>query len=513
MSAITEITSIIGIVIVLVLQIVLLLRRQGGPATDFKPEFETLTRSQEKIERLIREEMARNREEAGTTGKQAREELGNSLKSGIDSLLLQLSESSKLQKGELDAFTQQLMALTQATEERHDKMRLSVEKGLKDFQDELRALLDKMKTSVEERLTQIQAESSKTARQGREEMNLALKSLSDSLVSKFDKMTSVLEQRLTAIQEDNSKKLEQMRATVDEKLHATLEKRLGESFKLVSERLELVHKGLGEMQTLASGVGDLKRVLANVKVRGTWGEVQLGNLLEQILTLDQYAKNIVTKKGEKESVEFAIKLPGPGRDPDGKGTVWLPIDAKFPLEDYQQLMEAQDQANLERSEIFSKQLETKIKAEAKDICEKYLDPPNTTDFGILFLPIEGLYAEVLRRPGLVEVLQRKFRVTVAGPTTLSAILNSLQMGFKTLAVEKRSSEVWAILGAVKTEFGRFGDILDKTQKKLQEATHTIEDASRKSRTIVRELGKVQELPASETAAMLEEPEDKYWNGK
>lgn len=290
-----------------------------------------------------------------------------------------------------------------------------------------------------------------------------------------------------------------MRATVDEKLHATLEKRLGESFKLVSDRLELVHKGLGEMQTLASGVGDLKKVLTNVKTRGTWGEVQLGNLLDQMLTKDQYSKNVATKKGSRDHVEFALKLPGK----DDKN-VWLPMDAKFPMEDYQKLIESQEQANVQMMEDIGKALEDKIKLQAKHIKDKYLDPPNTTDFGIMFLPIEGLYAEVLRRPGLSEFIQRECRVIVTGPTTSAAILNSLQMGFRTLAIEKRAGEVWNLLGAVKTEFGAFGDLLDKTHKQLQAASNTIEGAARKTRTIERKLKDVQELPKPETVKLLED---------
>ncbi len=282
-------------------------------------------------------------------------------------------------------------------------------------------------------------------------------------------------------------------------MHATLEQRLGESFKLVSERLELVHKGLGEMQTLASGVGDLKKVLTNVKTRGTWGEIQLGNLLEQILSPEQYAKNVATKLGSNDRVEFAIKLPGKERDGE---VVWLPLDAKFPQEDYQRLVEAAEQANVALVDETGKMLEARIKNEAKSIKEKYLDPPRTTDFAILFLPTEGLYAEIIRRIGLTDLLQREYRVTVAGPTTLAAILNSLQMGFRTLAIEKRSSEVWSLLGAVKTEFGRFGEILDKTQKKLQEASNTIETASRRSRAIEQKLKDVQQLPSTDATHLL-----------
>ncbi len=332
-----------------------------------------------------------------------------------------------------------------------------------------------------------------------------LTTLTQTNEQKMDKMRETVEGRLKLLQEDNTKKLDQMRETVDEKLHATLERRLGESFKIVSERLEQVHKGLGEMQTLAAGVGDLKRVLTNVKTRGTWGEIQLGNLLEQILTKDQYAQNVAIKKGSNERVEFAIKLPG--RDEINENVVWLPIDAKFPKEDYEKLIEAQEQGNPTLAGELVKQLETRIKASAKDIKNKYLDPPNTADFGIMFLPIEGLYAEVLRIPGLCDTLQREYRVNITGPTTLAALLNSLQMGFRTLAIEKRSSEVWVLLGAVKTEFGKFGAILDKTHKKLQEASNTIEDAARKSRTIERKLKNVQELPAPEAVTLLGDVEE------
>jgi DNA recombination protein RmuC len=295
-----------------------------------------------------------------------------------------------------------------------------------------------------------------------------------------------------------------MRETVDEKLHATLEKRLGESFKLVSDRLEQVYKGLGEMQTLAAGVGDLKKVLSNVKTRGIWGEISLGFLIEQLFTPEQYAKNVATKKGSSERVEFAIRLPG--RDKD-EGEVWLPIDSKFPEADYTRLIEAQEKADSELVEESARSLEKFIKVEAKKINEKYIDPPNTTDFGIMFLPVESLYSEVLRRPGLFETLQRDFRITVTGPTTLAALLNSLQMGFRTLAIEKRSSEVWTVLGTVKTEFGKFGDILDKTQKKLQEASNTIETAARKSRTIERKLKNVQEMPVEKSVEILPDVDD------
>jgi DNA recombination protein RmuC len=318
---------------------------------------------------------------------------------------------------------------------------------------------------------------------------------------KLDRLREVVDGQLKGLREDNSAKLEQMRATVDEKLHATLEQRLGESFKQVSERLEQVHKGLGEMQSLATGVGDLKKVLSNVKTRGTFGEIQLGSLLEQILAPEQYATNVATRPGSSERVEFAIKLPG--RDPLDRGEVWLPLDAKFPQEDYLRLVEAQEQGNPEAVADAARQLERQVKLMAAAIRDKYLDPPHTTDFGLMFLPTEGLYAEVLRRPGLCEQLQREFRVIVTGPTTLAALLNSLQMGFRTLVIEKRSSEVWKLLGAVKTEFGKFGDILEKTKKKLDEASNSIDTAAVRTRAIERKLRTVEQLPTGEAAHLLE----------
>jgi DNA recombination protein RmuC len=320
---------------------------------------------------------------------------------------------------------------------------------------------------------------------------------------KLERMRGVIEERLTLLQEDNNRKLEQMRQTVDEKLNATLEQRLAASFQQVSERLEAVHKGLGEMQSLAASVGDLKRVLTNVKTRGTFGEVQLEMLLEQLLSPEQYDKNVATKKGSTERVEFAIRLPG--RDASQE-VVYLPIDCKFPMEDYQRMLDAQDAGDSTAFHEAAKALQARIKSEAKSIHDKYIDPPHTTDFAILYLPIEGLFAEVLRVSGLTETLQQEYRVVVAGPTTLTALLNSLQMGFRTLAIQKRSSEVWQLLGAIKTQFGAFGDLLQKTQKKLQEASNSIESATRKTRTIERKLRQVQELPSDEAAMLLPELE-------
>lgn len=327
-----------------------------------------------------------------------------------------------------------------------------------------------------------------------------LSRFSAGLDERFERLKSGVESRLTAMQADNAGKLEEMRRTVDEKLHATLEQRLGESFKLVSERLEQVHRGLGEMQNLAAGVGDLKRVLTNVKTRGTWGEVQLAALLEQLLTAGQYAANVAVRPGSAERVDFAIRLPG--RD-DG-ATVWLPIDAKFPVEDYQRLLDAQEPAAIEEA---AKAIETRLKNEAKSIRDKYVAPPHTTDFALLYLPVEGLYAEALRRPGLAETLQREYRVSLAGPTTLAALLNSLQMGFRTLAIEQRSAEVWAVLGAVKSEFGKFGEALAHTRKKLEEASNSIVRAETRTRQLTRKLKDVEALPAGDAQQLIGGDED------
>jgi DNA recombination protein RmuC len=367
--------------------------------------------------------------------------------------------------------------------------------GREQYGDELKGKLDIIEHGINKTDSYIRDEFSRN----REELNNTLKNLTQLNEQKMEKLRETVENKLNSIQEDNSKKLEKMRETVDEKLNNTLEKRLGESFKLVSERLEQVHKGLGEMQSLANGVGDLKKVLTNVKIRGSLGEFQLEAILEQILSPEQYVKNAATNSKSAERVEFAIKMPG---RKDDDSCVLLPLDSKFPIEDYQKLLKAYDIANIVEIEEATKNLEIKIKFCAKTIKEKYINPPETTDFAVMFLPVEGLYAEVLRRPGLFETLQRDYKIAVVGPTTLAAFLNSLRLGFKTLAIEKRSSEVWGLLGAIKTEFGRFGGFLEKTHKKLQEASNNIDLASRKSRTIERKLRSVQELPSDEAVNLL-----------
>ena len=369
---------------------------------------------------------------------------------------------------------------------------------------------ERTERAVREEFSRSRDESTRVAQRSREELGATLKNMGDTLHlqltslmqmsdQKLERVRETVENRLKALQEENAKQLDQMRATVDEKLQGTLEKRLGESFRLVSDRLEQVYKGLGEMQALATGVGDLKRVLTNVKTRGTWGEVQLSLLLEQVLTPEQYAANVATKGGN-ERVEFAIKLPGRGDDRDD--VVWLPIDAKFPVEDYQRMVEAQECGDAVAAEGAARQLDARIRQCAKDISDKYLDPPHTTGFGILFLPTEGLFAEVIRRTGLPDQIQRDFRVVIAGPTTLWSILNSLQMGFRTLTIQKRSSEVWNLLAAVKTEWTKYGEVLDKVQKQLHLATDTLERAQVRTRAIGRKLKGVQELPVGQAHTLL-----------
>ena len=343
---------------------------------------------------------------------------------------------------------------------------------------------ERAETIIREEIARNREEAAVQAQRSREELSGSLELLRQAV-----------ERGLTEMQADNAQKLEQMRSTVAEKLEGTLEKRLGESFRQVSERLEAVHQGLGDMRNLAAGVGDLKRVLTNVKTRGGWGEVQLGALLEEILAPEQFGRNVQTRENSQEVVEFAVRLPG--QSEGGKESLWLPIDAKFPLEDYQRLAEAQDKADLEAVEKAAKMLETSIKTCARNISAKYINPPLTTDFAIMYLPTEGLYAEVAKRPALAEILRRDYRIIVAGPSTFAALLNSLQMGFRTLAIQKRSGEIWALLGAVKAEFGKFGGALEGVKKKLEQAQNSMEDAARKSRAIERKLRDIEELPGEE----------------
>lgn len=409
---------IVGLIIV-VLQIFIIFLIKGNNSSDHN-----LDKLISNSEKRLKDDLHSIRKDSRELAQEGRVELGNNLNAFGNSLLKRLHESSVMQKGQLEIFSQQLVELTKQNSTKLELIRDTVEK------------------------------------------------------------------RLTELQKDNNQKLEKMRETVDEKLQSTLEKRLAQSFQSVSERLEQVHKGLGEMQHLAVGVGDLKKVLSNVKTRGTWGEVQLGNLLEQILTKEQYQANVATKKDSKDIVEYAIKLPGKDKN---LNHIWLPIDAKFPIEDYQRLLEAEDANDRVAIDIANKAIEKRLKDEGKKIKTKYIDPPNTTDFAILFIPIEGLYAQVLKLPGLVDFIQREYRVMITGPTTITAILNSLQMGFRTLAIEKQSSEIWQTLSEVKTEFGRFGEILERTQKKLQEASNQIDAGATRARAIERKLKNVDTL--------------------
>ena len=384
---------------------------------------------------------------------------------------------------------------------------LSRKRHGKDAEQE-KILRDEMKQNREEMtntLVRLLGEMREAQNERQENIGKRIGELTDSNEKSINSLRDKVEERLKDIQDSNEKKLEKMRETVDEKLQSTLEKRIGESFKRVSEHLEAVHKGLGEMRNLANGVGDLKKVLTNVKTRGTWGEIQLGAILEQILIDTQYARNVETRHGSNERVEYAIRLPGPEDDP--ATVLWLPIDAKFPQEDYLRLVEASEVGDAEAVKQAVTALGRAVTSSAKDIRDKYIDPPHTTDFAIMFLPTEGLYAEILRNPGLVEKLQRECRIVVAGPTTLAAILSSLQMGFRTLAIEKRSSEVWRILSAVKTEFGKFGGVLEKLGKQLDTARKTVEETGVRTRVMAKKLHGVETLPGSDVSKLLELPED------
>ena len=418
-----------------------------------------LRRGDERLERGLRAEVQ-------DSARGTRQELAGTLSLFQQALLAQSGDVARTQNEQIDSFRTQLAAMQQQVS------------------DALQGA------------THTLAQQSQSARDAQD---AALKRLSDSLGEQLRALSEANERRLSALQEGNEKKLDQMRATVDEKLHATLEQRLGESFKQVADRLEQVHKGLGEMQTLARDVGSLNRVLTNVKTRGIFGEVQLAGLLEQVFTPEQYATNVATVPGSSERVEFAIRLPGQ-RD-DGQ-PLWLPIDAKFPREDYERLLDAQERADLPAMELAAKAIDTRLRLEARTIRDKYIAPPHTTDFAILFVPTEGLYAEALRRPGLVQAMQHEHKVMLAGPTTLLATLTSLQMGFRTLALEKRSAEVWEVLGAVKTEFGKFGDVLARTRKKLEEATNTIDQAQTRTNVMTRRLKSVEALPEARALQLL-----------
>ncbi|MDW2982954.1 MAG: DNA recombination protein RmuC [Rhodanobacter sp.] len=457
--------------LVLLLQLATLLRGRSDPGLGAK--LDALKDDGARVERTLREEQRAGREELQQGFDRFRGHVGE-----------QLGSMSQQQAERIDGFGQRLAALTDGTSQGLQTLAQQLAEDARKSRAETTLALNRFGEQQQQRLAALSAEHEK----------------------RMGEVRATLEAKLGAIQQDNAAKLEQMRATVDEKLHATLENRLGESFKLVSERLEAVQRGLGEMQGLATGVGDLKRVLGNVKTRGVLGETQLGALLEQLLTPDQYAVNVAVVPNSDARVEYAIHMPN---GVDG-AALWLPIDAKFPLEDYQRLQEAQENANAAAAADAANALERRVREEAKRIRSKYVAPPHTVDFAILFLPTEGLFAEVLRRPGLFESLQREHHITVAGPTTLAAILTSLKAGFRTLAIEKRSSEVWQLLGAVKTEFGKFGAVLDKVKKNLDQASNQIDATGVRTRAIERKLRSVESAPgeiAQQALGDLPAPDD------
>jgi DNA recombination protein RmuC len=446
----------------------------------------------ERMERELRSEVQ-------ASARDTRAELNQGLSLFQQALLAQSGDVARTQNEQIDSFRVQLAAMqqhvAQALQAATQSLALQAQAG----NEAMTTALAKAREAQSSGLLQTREAQDMALKRFADGLNEQLRALAEGNERRLGEVRQAVELRLAALQEGNEKKLDQMRATVDEKLQATLESRLGESFKQVADRLEQVHKGLGEMQTLAQGVGDLKHLLTNVKTRGIFGEAQLAALLEQVFTVDQYVAQQPTRPGSKNTVDFAIRLPGRS---DSGDPLWLPIDAKFPNEDYERLLDAQQRADVLGVEVAGKALEVRIRLEAKSICEKYVEPPYTTDFAILFLPTEGLYAEVLRRPGLMQALQRDYRVTLAGPTTLLAMLNSLQMGFRTLALEKRSSEVWQVLGAVKTEFGKFGDVLAKVKSQTETVLNTLNSAEQRSRVMGKALRQVEALPDSESQRLI-----------
>ncbi len=496
------VVAAVALVAVQVAILVILRSIRARPAQDeagvLLPRLEAFERAIERIERSVREEIISNREESSRLLREQRQEMASSFAVLGESLAQRAAEARHAQSAQLEAFASQVGALTRSSGEKLDAIRNDATLGSKQLREEVIQALNGISLG----LAKTMGELAQQQHVQLESMTQAITNLSQTNEAKLEVLRQTIGERLQSMQGDNARQLELMRATVDEKLQGTLEKRLGESFKQVSDRLEQVHKGLGEMQTLAAGVGDLKKVLTNVKTRGTWGEVQLGALLDQVLSSEQYARNVATRN-DGERVEFAVKMPGQGQDE----VVWLPIDAKFPIEDYQRLMEAQERADADAVESAGRQLEARVRACAADISDKDLNPPNTTDFGILYLPIEGLFAEVIRRTALSETIQRQHRVVIAGPTTLWSILNSLQMGFRTLAIQKRSGEVWSVLRGVKTDWGKYGEILEAVKRKLNQASDTIDKAQVRSRAIGRKLKDVEALPAHEGQAMLPVDQD------
>jgi DNA recombination protein RmuC len=551
-----------GIILVALIIVVVLLvwmARRSGSNDAVPGAFADLSNAQARYDQNIRDEFGRIRTENASIAREQRQEIDSSIQALTDSILKRMTEFGQLQTQRLDGFSVQSTGIAESIDHKLDSSRQTIDELLRavvkesrdshaTFRTEITGAFDTLSTRLDGRLleaistqsTQLETTSSNVAQalNGSSRMTVeelerlrlaveaklvviqndgsaklenirnnvegkladvttavtqAIDTLSRRTVEGAETLKHTVETKLSSIQSDNSLKLEQIRVTVDEKLHSTLEQRLGESFKLVSERLELVHAGLGEMRTLASGVGDLKKVLTNIKARGNWGEVQLGSLLEQMLTPDQYSKNVQTNPDSGGRVEYAVKLPGR----EAGTPVWLPIDSKFPHQDYERLIEASELGDSAAVSAHAAALEENICAEAKKIREKYICPPQTVDFAILFLPTEGLFAEVLRRPGICDRTLND-RVVLAGPTTLAALLSSLQMGFRTLAIEKRSGEVWSVLGSVKSEFAKFGESLQAVEKKLHEASNKLGDVQTRSRVLNRKLRNVQELPVGES---------------
>lgn len=501
----TSTTLLLIVLIVLVfINILLSLSQKGKSSVEgLADKLQKIDIDLSRVDPLIREEFSRNRTENQLLFKDNREETNTAFRllgNGLSKTVLDLSNA---QKNLFESFSNQLNILISSFEEKTKNLQEQLERITKEGRIEQTNSLK----SFEEKNVQNGKEFNELQKTKFDELILKQENIKKEIEEKLKEIRETVEGKLKILQEDNSKKLEEMRLTVDEKLQATVEKRFNESFKLINDRLEQVHKGLGEMQSLASGVGDLKKVLTNVKTRGNLGEIQLGAILEQILSPEQYDKNVSVKQGTQERVEFAVKLPGKNKE---QQSLLLPIDSKFPNEDFQRLIEAYDtlsSTNPKELEAIVKQFENSVKKNAKDIKDKYINPPVTTDFAIMFVPTEGLYAEILRRTGLFEFLQREYKITVVGPTNLVAFLSSLQMGFKTLAIEKRSSEVWEVLGAVKTEFGNFANVLEKTKKKLQEASNVIDNASVRTRAIERKLKNVQELPVDKATLLIDETLD------
>ena len=436
-----------------------------------------------------------------------RKEVSDGLKSTGDALSQALEAMANVQRTHLEGMAKQLRELTESNQNSLDRVRSTFDSRAKDAQEGSEKKLGEMRKEIADglkssgdTLSKALETMGKTQHTQLEGMTKQLKEITQLNQTSLDGIRNTFDSRVKQLQEGNEKKLEEMRKTVDEKLHETLEKRLGESFKLVSERLEAVHKGLGEMQNLASGVGDLKRVLTNVKTRGTWAEVQLGAILEQILAPGQYEKNVRVKADSLESVEYAVRLPGPKNEPDS--CVWLPIDSKFPKEDYLRVQKAAEEGDADAVHTATESLARTVRLAAKDVHEKYVNPPSTTDFAIIFLATEGLYAEVLRQPTLVDDLLHRHRVVVAGPTTLAAILSSLRMGFQTLAIEQRAAEVWKVLAAVKTEFGKFGEVLERVRRQIDTASRTIEETGVRTRAMERRLRSIEQLPEEEATRVL-----------